>query len=198
MFDFTETKYRAVEALGVGEDTYAAIVVPSLLEKHPERLRLTITRGEEHHDWNLQQLLNTLGHEIELREEYSKNTRHTRGTREDPTKRTTIYAEKEMNCAFCLGGHKHEECNKVTQVSERKQLLLKFGRCFNCIRKGHVSRDCKIAVNCKFCKGKHHSCLCCADYPGEGRSSDNGNSVGNNMHIETGIVVSLYMPRNHK
>lgn len=47
------------------QDTYAAIVVPSLLEKLPEQLQLTIIRGD-HHEWNLEQLLQTLGHEVEL------------------------------------------------------------------------------------------------------------------------------------
>ena len=31
MYDFAETKHRALGALGVEQDTYAAIVVPSLL-----------------------------------------------------------------------------------------------------------------------------------------------------------------------
>ena len=96
------------------------------------------------------------------------------------------------NCAFCLGGDKHEDCKKVTQVSEHKRILLKYGRCFNCIREGHVSIDYETVVNCNFCKGKQHSCLCCPDSPGEGRSSEtaiepcNVESVGSNMHIETG------------
>ena len=47
MDDFAETKYRALEALGVDQETYSAIVVPSpsLLKKLPEQLRLTITWG---------------------------------------------------------------------------------------------------------------------------------------------------------
>ena len=73
MYDFAETKHQALEALGVDQDSYSAILVPSLLEKLSEQLRLTITRGEDHHEWNLQQLLQTLGHKIELREEYNKN-----------------------------------------------------------------------------------------------------------------------------
>ena len=106
----------------------------------------------------------TLGHKVDLREEYNKNTWLTRSPQDD--KRTTMYAG---NCAFCLGGDKHEDCKKVTQVSERKRILLKYGRCFNCIKKGHVSIDYKTVVNCNFCKGKQHSCLCCPDSPGEGR-----------------------------
>ena len=116
MNDFAETKHQVLKALGAEQDTYAAIVVPLLVEKLPEQLRLTITRGEDHHEWDLEQLLQTLGHEVELREEYNKNTRHARSPRDD--KRTTMYAGKETNCAFCLGGHKHEECKK-SHASQR-------------------------------------------------------------------------------
>lgn len=49
MYEFAETKYQALKALGVEQDTYSAIAVPSLLEKLPEQLQLMITRGEDHH-----------------------------------------------------------------------------------------------------------------------------------------------------
>ena len=45
MYDCAKTKYQALEALGVDQETYSAIVVPSLLKKLPEQLRLTITNG---------------------------------------------------------------------------------------------------------------------------------------------------------
>ena len=48
------------------------------------------------------------------------------------------------------------------RCKERKKLLLKFGRCFNCIEKGHHSRDCSVTIECKLCKGQHSSCLCMA------------------------------------
>ena len=76
MYDFAETKYRALEALGVDQETYSTIVVPSLLKKLPEQLRLTITWGEDHHERNLEQLLDVLGHKVELREDYNRGARH--------------------------------------------------------------------------------------------------------------------------
>ena len=198
MYDFAETKYRALEALGVDQETYSAIVVPSLLEKLPAQLRLTITMGDDHHEWNLEQL-DVLGHEVELREEYNRSARHARSPRDESMKKKhTMYTGKPanyQNWAFCLGGHKHEDCQKVKNVSERKQLLIKFGHCFSCIRKGHLSKDCRANLTCKFCKGKHHSSICSAESPGEGGASEsepsNVESVGNSMHIETGNSVAL-------
>ena len=45
---------------------------------------------------------------------------------------------------------------------KKKKLLLKFGRCFNCIEKGHRNQDCSVTTECKLCKGQHSSCLCMA------------------------------------
>ena len=47
LYDTVETHYRGLVALGVDEETYSSIVVPAILEKLPESLRLTITRGRE-------------------------------------------------------------------------------------------------------------------------------------------------------
>ena len=47
-----ETHYR-VCVLKVDENTYSGIVVPTLLEKIPDSVRLTITKGEEYLKWTL-------------------------------------------------------------------------------------------------------------------------------------------------
>lgn len=124
LYDLLETKHRALQTLEVDESTYSAIVVPSVLEKLPHALRLTITRGKEHWWWNLSDLLRALGGEIELREEYNDNTCHRDfWKRSDLPPSTTMYVEagKEMNYAFCLEGHPHEDCHRIKDVEERKK-----------------------------------------------------------------------------
>ena len=205
LYDFLEAKYRALQALGVDESTYSTIVVPPVLEKLPHPLRLTITRGKEHQLWNLKDLLEALGDEVELREEYNDSTRqsHARDFRKRtdlPTTTMYVESEKQMNCAFCLGGHQHEECRRIQDVEERKKLLLKFGRCFRCLRKGHLAKDCsnRKEVVCKYCSGKHHSALCIASQ-GNVETSETqqvpGNvepvGIGNSMHVGTGNSVAL-------
>lgn len=44
LYDFTKTKYRALQAMGVDEETYSAILVPMLLEKIPDSIRLNHKR----------------------------------------------------------------------------------------------------------------------------------------------------------
>ena len=171
LYDTVETHYRGLVALGVDEETYSSIVVPAILEKLPEYLRLTITRGREYLEWSLGEMLEALLKEVELREECNL-TRHSRTPQSDssvhadgnrrtrePTTASTLLTGQQPNCAFCMGNHAHEDC-KVTDIKERKRLISKFGRCFNCIWKGHHARECRISANCKQCKGKHQTSLC--------------------------------------
>ena len=56
--------------------------------------------------------------------------------------------QENGNCAFCLGNHAQENCQRVA-------------RCFKCKKKGHRARDCKIDVLCNNCgPAGHHVCLC--------------------------------------
>ena len=164
MYDFVESKFRSLEALEIDQTTYATFVVPSLLEKLPDSLRITMTRGEEHHAWDVEKFLKELGDEVDLREEYERkpqsqrDERHRKGDRQW---RTMFAGRESSNCAFCNNpGHRHEECTKVTDIKERKKLLLKYGRCFNCLRKGHLARECKTSVRCSACRFEHHKALC--------------------------------------
>jgi hypothetical protein len=67
MYDFVESKCRTLDALDVDQATYATFV-PSLLEKLPDSLGITMTRGEEHHEWDMEKFLDVLGGEIDLQE----------------------------------------------------------------------------------------------------------------------------------
>ena len=53
MYDKIEAHYRGLEALGVHEAAYSNIVVPAILEKIPEIVRLTITRDHPHSEWSI-------------------------------------------------------------------------------------------------------------------------------------------------
>lgn len=68
MYDFVESKFRSLDALDVDQATYATFVVPSLLEILPDSMRITMTRGEEHHERDMEKFLDVLGGEIDLRE----------------------------------------------------------------------------------------------------------------------------------
>ena len=59
-----------------------------------------------------------------------------------------------------MGDHEPGSCEKVTTVTKRKEILRRYRRCFGCLRKGHITHDCKSKKACECGKGDHHKSLC--------------------------------------
>ena len=198
LYDFVETKYRALQALEVDERNYSEIVVPMLLEKIPDAIRLTITRGKDYLEWTLGDMLKELQIEVELREDHCLMPRRVGPSdgRKGPQTTSALFTKRgdDRRCAFCLGNHPPEDCKKVTNIDERKKLLFKFGRCFKCIDKGHRARDCTVTVKCKVCKGSHNTCLCDAKSQQSSGGGDGGqptDSSPTSMLVGTESRVAL-------
>ena len=64
-----------------------------------------------------------------------------------------------------------------------KLLIRKYGKCFNCVKKGHCARDCKMNVTCKNFKGNHHTCLCDVE-PQQRSVGASGQSTSGNTKID--------------
>ena len=117
LYDTVETHYRGLSALRVGESAYSGIVVPTLLEKILDPVRLTITRGKDYLKWTVNDLLKALLAEVELRKVYQLNPTlkpFANGIKKRVTEfsGTALQVNREIGkCAFCMGKHRHEDCN---------------------------------------------------------------------------------------
>ena len=47
LYDMAETHYRGLSALGIDEESYSCVVVPKVLEKISEGVRLNMTLGSQ-------------------------------------------------------------------------------------------------------------------------------------------------------
>ena len=125
----TETHHRGLKALNVEQESYSSIVVPAIIDKLPETVRLSITRGKKHDQWNMDDLLS----ELELREEHwtPKPPRAENGNAKGDLRSASalIAKSEEERCAYCLGRHAHESCDKVSSVKDRKLVARRYGRC---------------------------------------------------------------------
>ena len=67
-------------------------------------------------------------------------------------------------CIFCKGSHFNDNCDKVKTVADCKRLLTSQGRCFICLKIGHLFRECVNghSRSCCYCgaSGHHNRCIC--------------------------------------
>ncbi|EDO28598.1 predicted protein [Nematostella vectensis] len=109
-YNAVETKHRGLQALGVEAAQYESILVPALLEKIPEAVRLSITRGKSHKNWVMEDMLAELLEEVELRERCQPDERpapqeQNRGKQGPNSASALTTARTRKRCAFSLGEH---------------------------------------------------------------------------------------------
>jgi len=61
---------------------------------------------------------------------------------------------------YCGQGHQSASCDTIADVTARREVLRKAGRCYICLRKNHLSRDCHSSFSCRKCRGRHHTSIC--------------------------------------
>ena len=169
-YDEIQVHHRALKALDVDSKEYSRCVIPALLRKLPEDVDLNITRGKSDVlKWKIDDLLEALKKELanrERREEGKKPSKEEKEQKppkyrgfEESTASALLVKKTQPECAFCLKSHPSETCRKVTEVETRKSFFKKFGRCWNCSKKGHRVKECKSKNMCS-CGGRHHPSIC--------------------------------------
>lgn len=146
--------------MGVSADTYGGILSPVLIKKLPPELRLIVSReaGEE---WGLASLMKILEKELVARERAATKETNSRTFKDHSTTASFLSAGRDSNgsappCCYCQKGHSPEYCRIVNLVED----LRSTGRCFVCLKRCHISRECRSSQRCIKCGGKHHSSIC--------------------------------------
>ena len=103
--------------------------------------------------------------EIEARERtYACTTNHNppsrRPSKELGTTATLFTKGTTLQCCFCNQQHPSEKCQVLKGSEERKRSLVRTGRCFICMARGHISRNCRSKTRCTACNGRHHHAIC--------------------------------------
>ena len=161
LYDKVESHVRSLKSIGIAASSYGNLLASILMKKIPSELCLIVSRETVEDNWDLDSLLKVLEKEIEARERASTNTssQPRKPTREYSTA-AALVANSSPLCVFCDQSHYSTHCRVVADQEKRKQLLLKAGRCFICLKKGHLSRDCRSSRGCYNCGGRHHSSIC--------------------------------------
>ena len=164
LYDQSESNIRSLKALGVEPESYGAMLSSVLLGKLPPDLRLIISRTVSTDELNVEHILETFERELVARERASNSVPHqarrTHNQGRTPTTSFLAGAQGSPECAFCGRSHNSVNCETVSDVDARKRILRNDGRCFNCLRKRHLSRNCPSKTKCRSCQGKHHTSIC--------------------------------------
>ena len=180
LHDKLQTHIRSLETLEITGATYGVILIPIVLHKLPENIRLEWARvsdkeeTSEKEESNLTALLTFLHQEIVRRErsqtftpaEPPSSTKKPAGRYTSSALHTSSGSSNTVSCNVCSKGHATEKCYswKRLNVDSRKNQCFSKGLCFNCLM-FHKVRDCRQKAKCRCPKlpGKHHPVLCKCD-----------------------------------
>lgn len=176
IYDQVEIHVRGLQAQGVDSAQYGMLLIPIMMAKIPKDVRLILSRqfcGDLH------ELLKAFKTKLGARERcaslsvgtssrtnqvHSSPPKWKEEAEGNPTVAALASFNRKINCTYCHKSHPSVRCDVITDAKARKALLVKQGRCFICLKKSHIARDCQSTTRCFKCQGKnHHASICKQD-----------------------------------
>ena len=163
-----EAHVRGLRALGVPPDSYGGLLTSVLVNKLPPEVRLIVSRATTRESWNLDEVMKIFEQEIDARERTSLSSGPStpRRTQFRTPTATALVANHSgptstnVTCAYCGQSHLSASCTTIVDLPARKEALRKAGRCYVCLKKHHLSKDCRSNIRCQKCRGRHHVTIC--------------------------------------
>ena len=172
VYDNINVHIRGLSALGIESEQYGSLLIPVTMTKVFNETRLRIARESKSDIWKLDELMNVIRDEVEvcetsegskvnpLKPSVSYNHRENPAHHNLPSASTLVSNEFHVQCVYCGGSHYSASCSKVTSIKDRHGILLKGGRCFNCLKSNHKVKDCHSKHTCRNCQKRHHQSIC--------------------------------------
>ena len=164
LYDAVENHVWSLNSLKISYQHFGLLLIPIVLERLPNTIKLEISRKLGEENWNIEQFLLVIHEEISAREnfEYLKQNDFDKKELNNQFTTSSLHAQtKVRKCVFCKNeDHYSDQCKIVTDVNSRKEISSKGKCCFNCLKPGHI-KDCKAKVKCYRCgaEGSHHTAL---------------------------------------
>ena len=159
LYDTVESHVRGLKSLGVDSGTYGSLLSSVLMNKLPQELRLIISRKVGDADWELDRLMAVLEEEVQTRERAVTHvTLPPKNAAKGPETASALLAkgsDSTPTCCYCNQLHYSNVCRTVESIEERKRILREKGRCYICLKRGHISRQCPSKMRCFQCQGRH-------------------------------------------
>ena len=165
LFDEVESHICSLKALGIVAESYGAILAPVLVNKLPPDVQLIISRKVSSAGPDVDNILKAVKEELMARERMLCHTAtsHSHNEKSRTTATTLLtgmFGSSNPTCCYCQHPHPSGNCDKFKSDEAQKQILQSSGRCFNCLGKGYLCRNCPSPIRCSWCKGRHCTSLC--------------------------------------
>ena len=139
--------------------------------KLPSDVRLQIARVTTCEVWDVEELLQVIKREVEAREisegvkihetkNIDSNKRNFPPTASALVVRDSRSSGTKKCCVYCKGDHYSASCERVNSRVNRREVLMKEGRCFLCLSSGHRANQCNSTRRCRKCNRRHHQSIC--------------------------------------
>ena len=84
---------------------------------------------------------------------------YSKGCKELPTDAALLPIDSKPTCTYCTMDHALNTSKTVTNIAARN-VLKKAGRCFICLKRNHIGKDCMSRITCLKCGHQHHVSIC--------------------------------------
>ena len=134
---------RGLQSLGVAAQQYGSLLTPIVMSKLPPDIRLTVARkSSTSTTWKLTEIIEILKAEVEAREASislrpNDSSYHNRKQKErnsvggGPEIATGAFLNNSnsqpgsVSCAFCSKQHYLASCTEITELSKRREILMR-------------------------------------------------------------------------
>ena len=160
LYDNIEVQVRSLTSLGLNNENYGPMLIPIIMSKLPQEVKLVITRQFGSNPWDVSEVLKALRDELQAREKVNV-TNKIEDDSELCSGTSLNVTGREIVCVYCKKpSHKSSECRVVSKPAARKSILITERRCLLCLKPGHLVRNCFSKGKCFKCKNKHHVSIC--------------------------------------
>ena len=93
----------------------------------------------------------------------SQASGNSRPQNQTPTANSPVSQQGEsckIKCVFCQNEHYSASCDAVKGTAQRRNILERVKRCFNCLRFGYEAKERRNAKTCRHCRHRHHELIC--------------------------------------
>ncbi|KAG1656183.1 hypothetical protein GQR58_024091 [Nymphon striatum] len=199
LLDSLEINVRGLEALDISGKTYSALLVPILLSRLPDSIKLQWAKIDNSEDSDVKDLLKFLQKEVESQEFVSRNTKDF-GDKSISGKQfvkgkistsQSLSNNSTQTCVFCGLSHAAYQCEKFLN-SNRESMVKSHKLCFNCLKPGHCVKDCYSKFSCKTCAKRHHTTLHRQKFATESSTSSEPVNIESPMNNDPSLHSHTY------